>query len=59
MRFASFILTMLPGGALAHTSVVPHAHPHDVSMLPDRLILGAFILLFAVFGLVLRRIWKP
>jgi hypothetical protein len=35
------------GTALAHTSIVPHEHPHQTSMLPDAL---AFVLAAALVG---------
>lgn len=39
--------------ALAHTSVAPHAHPHDVSILPDlsAMLLAAFAIACGVFAL--------
>lgn len=39
--------------ALAHTSVAPHMHPHDVSMLPDlsAMLLAAFVVACGVFAL--------
>jgi hypothetical protein len=49
------LVMLLPGTVWAHTSTVPHAHPHDASMLSDILILGAGVLLFAIANLVLRR----
>ena len=29
------ILTLVPALAAAHPSILPHEHPHGVSMLPD------------------------
>jgi hypothetical protein len=42
------------GGAIAHTSVVPHQHPHESSMLPDVLAL-ALAALFVGAGVVMLR----
>jgi hypothetical protein len=48
----SVLLFLVAGAAQAHESLVPHHHPHGVSMLPDldSFVVGA-ILLIAV-GLV-------
>jgi hypothetical protein len=46
----SLLLTALASvQALAHPSVVPHEHPHGVSILPD---LGAMVLAAALVGAV-------
>jgi hypothetical protein len=39
--------TLNAGTALAHTSVVPHVHPHSTSVLPDAL---ALVLAAALVG---------
>ncbi len=36
----SIFFVLIAGAAQAHWSVVPHEHPHGVSLLPD---LGSFI----------------
>jgi hypothetical protein len=56
--FLVSIGVMVPASALAHPSVMPHQHPHGVSLLPD---LGALLLAALVVGgaaLALRRIRK-
>ena len=46
----SLLLTALASAqAFAHPSVVPHDHPHGVSILPD---LGAMVLAAALVGAV-------
>lgn len=39
--------------ALAHTSVVPHGHPHELSVLPDvsAMALAALVVACGVFAL--------
>jgi hypothetical protein len=44
--------------AFAHTSPVPHEHPHATSMLPDSLALALAALLVGFGFVVLRRIRK-
>jgi hypothetical protein len=60
MRRILFIapLLVIAGAALAHPSLAPHEHPHDVSALPDiaALALGAFVI--GVAWLVVRRVWR-
>ena len=43
---------LTPGIALAHDSLIPHDHPHSVSMLPDTttLLAGALFLLGVYLG---------
>jgi hypothetical protein len=49
--------TTITSAALAHPSVVPHDHPHSVSLLPDAatLLLGAALVLG---GLALLRLLR-
>ena len=44
--------------AYAHTSLVPHEHPHLVSMLPDVLAVMLAALLVGIGFVVLRRFRK-
>jgi hypothetical protein len=46
------------GTALAHTSVVPHQHPHATSMLPDALALVLAALLVGLGFVALRKFRK-
>jgi hypothetical protein len=46
------------GTALAHTSVVPHEHPHATSMLPDGLALLLAALLVGIGFIALRKFGK-
>jgi predicted transporter len=46
------------GAAFAHTSIVPHEHPHHSSMLPDGLALVMAALLVGAGVLAYRRIRK-
>ena len=39
-KILAILLSLAATAAQAHTSLVPHTHPHGVSMLPD---LGSFI----------------
>jgi hypothetical protein len=45
--FLVSIGVMVPASALAHPSVMPHQHPHGVSLLPD---LGALLLAALLVG---------
>jgi len=48
-----FILSLGTSAALAHPSLVPHHHPHGVSMLPDLdtfIVGGIFLLAFALLA---------
>jgi hypothetical protein len=46
------------GTAFAHTSLVPHQHPHETSALPDVLALALAALLVGVGVVALRRLRK-
>jgi len=49
----SFLLLCAAGAAQAHPSLVPHHHPHGVSMLPDLgtfIVGGIFVLAFALLA---------
>jgi hypothetical protein len=43
----SVLLFLVAGAAQAHESLVPHHHPHGVSMLPDldSFVVGAILLI--------------
>jgi hypothetical protein len=45
--FLVSIGVMVPAAVLAHSSVMPHEHPHGVSLLPD---LGALLLAALLVG---------
>jgi predicted transporter len=46
------------GAALAHSSLVPHEHPHHTSMLPDAVALLLAALLVGAGVVALRRMKK-
>jgi hypothetical protein len=45
------------GAAFAHPSVVPHEHPHAVSVLPDVMLLAVAALMIG-FGVVVIRKYR-
>ena len=49
----TFVASLASTAAIAHTSVVPHTHPHDVSILPDlsAMLLAAVIVAGGAFAL--------
>ena len=51
----ALLLTLGPAAAIAHTSLVPHQHPHELSALPD---LGWFVLAVLAAGVVLLAVAK-
>ena len=53
---ASAVLTA--GAAFAHTSLVPHEHPHHSSMLPDALALMTAALMVGAGVIAYRRFRK-
>ena len=49
MKTIAAIMSVLAAGAAqAHESLVPHTHPHGVSMLPDAETMGVAALLLAL-----------
>ena len=49
MKTLVLILSALTAGAAqAHDALVPHAHPHGVSMLPDVEVIGVAALVLAL-----------
>lgn len=51
--FVTCLASIASTAAIAHTSVVPHTHPHDVSILPDlsAMLLAAVVVACGVFAL--------
>ncbi|MBI3704036.1 MAG: hypothetical protein HY244_09375 [Rhizobiales bacterium] len=49
----ALIVCLFSGSAQAHDSLVPHAHPHGVSMLPGVEVIGVAALLLALAVLVI------
>jgi hypothetical protein len=46
------------GTAFAHTSLVPHEHPHGTSLLPDALALVIAAVLVGASAVAIRRLRK-
>jgi uncharacterized membrane protein SpoIIM required for sporulation len=44
----ALIVSLFSGSAHAHDSLVPHTHPHGVSMLPGVEVIGVAALLLAI-----------
>ena len=51
----ALLLALVPAAAIAHTSLVPHQHPHELSALPD---LGWFVFAVLAVGVVLLAVEK-
>jgi hypothetical protein len=55
MRKLALIMTLFTSAAHAHESLVPHAHPHGVSMLSGVEVIGAAALVLALAVIAIAR----
>jgi len=55
MSKLALIVSLFSGTAQAHDSLVPHAHPHGISMLPGVEVIGVAALLLALAVILISR----
>jgi len=56
--FLICLVSVASTAAIAHTSAVPHTHPHDMSILPDLSVTLLAVVVVACGALALRKIGR-